>query len=77
MFSYAPNTVYLRNDAGYPQEPFIWMWGNLGNAKKGWTAASYLVTWIIYGAVSVVELISWSLWANETEGMACFFKEYT
>ena len=77
MLTYIPNTVYLQNDAGIPQEPFVWMWSNLGNTVKGWTAASYLVTWIIYAAVSVVELVGWSLWVNETPGADCFFKEYT
>ena len=53
------------------------MWGNLGNEKYGWTAGTYLVNFIVNGAVSVVELVAWSLREAEYEEAGCFWKFYT
>ena len=50
------------------------MWGNLVDAAHGWTAASYLATFIVYLGCSVVELFGWSLWVNGDN--PCFYKFY-
>ena len=52
------------------------MWTNLTNSKKGWTAAAYLATFLVYGSVAVVELIGWSLWNIENPGSDCFYYTY-
>ena len=52
------------------------MWTNLGSTTHGWTAAAYLVTWFVYGMVSVVELFGWSFWAIGNPGSDCFYKFY-
>ena len=52
------------------------MWGNFGNPTHGWTAATYLVTFLLHMFISVVELVGWSAWAIEYPGADCFYKYY-
>ena len=76
MMTFTPNTTYLQTSAGIAQEPFLWMWGNLGSSTHGWTAATYLATFIVYAGVSVIELFGWSFWAIDNPGSDCFYKFY-
>ena len=75
MLVYVPNLDYLRSIDGIAQEPIIWMWHNLSSKNHGWTAATYLITFIINALVSVVELFGWSFMAAGY-GTACFWKFY-
>ena len=76
MLTFTANTKYLQTDAGIAQEPFIWMWANMGSSTHGWTAATYFATFLVYAVVSVVELFGWSFWAIDAEGSDCFYKFY-
>lgn len=42
--------------------PIGWFWSKLGHETYGWTALSYFATFIIYGVVSLVELIAYAAW---------------
>jgi len=39
--------------------PLIWMFANLGSATEGWMAGAYFAQFIVFLAVSVIELVAW------------------
>ena len=62
---------------GKAVEPIAWLWYNISNVTYGWTAASYLSSFVVYGATSVVEVVGWALYLSHDEPGKCFFRWYS
>ena len=76
FFVYVPNTNYITSAANAATEPIAWFWTNLMDGSHGWTAASYLSTFILYLITSVIEVIGYILYQVQHESGACFFRTF-
>jgi len=61
MVFYRRNVNVLKDTNGKETVPMIWVWSNLDNGNAGWTAATYLTTWVVNLIVSVMEFVQWIL----------------
>jgi len=53
--------------------PIAWFWTNLSNTTMGYTAIHYLMVFIMYMIVSVLEFIFWMMYILESDGGAYLF----
>jgi len=59
MIIYIRNTSDLQDSTQVNTIPIVWFWDKLFDTKYGWTAATYLSTFIIHLIVSMMEFISY------------------
>ena len=76
FFVYVPNTNYITSSQNAATEPIAWFWTNLSSGTHGWTAASYLSSFVLYLITSVVEVIGYTMYLVEHEYGACFYRSY-
>lgn len=55
MILFVPNISTITDDGNAASIPLFWMWDNIGNNQRGWTALAYLSGFFINAFVSVVE----------------------
>ena len=58
MVNYSKNALELKID-NVSTVPLVWAFMMLTDPTYGWTAASVLANFLVYGIVSVPELIAW------------------
>ena len=58
MLIYKPNIAGLKSMTNADTLPLLWMWDNIGNIERGWTALAYLTGFLVHIFVSVVEFIA-------------------
>ena len=61
MILYLRNTSDLQDSTQTNTIPIVWFWDKLFDTQHGWTAATYLSTFLIHLIVSVVEFASYFL----------------
>jgi len=64
MIIYVPNIATITDDSSAATIPLFWMWNNIGNNQRGWTALAYLAGFFVNAFVSVVELAAFIFYAT-------------
>ena len=59
MIIYVPNIAGLKDDTNADTIPLFWMWNNIGNHQRGWTALSYAFAFFVNAFVAVAEFAAW------------------
>jgi len=57
-------TTNWTNATVYDQIPLTWFWTSTNHPTMGWTAFSYLMIWLFYLIVSVIEWVGWMCWVT-------------